>query len=331
MASIVDVAAAAGVSRQTVSNVLNAPERVRPETRERVEAAIAELGYRPNSGARNLRSKRSGLIGVDLAPTGPDEVSPVLDQFVHALSEAAAEHGYHVMIFPRGHDARDTHLPLIETRTVDGFVLVDTDRDDRRAKLLAERSVPFVTFGRTGEASAHDVIDVDGSAGGRMVASHLREGRCTEAAFIGWPEGSLAGDARLQGFLDGWIDQDGRPLQVAVRRHRNRVDEAVGAVRDLVAEADRVPDAIVAVSDLLAVGVIRGLRSIGLQAGRDVRVVGFDDAPIAAHLDPPLTTVRQPLAEVAARVVQRFVARLHAPDAPVVLDLLTPELVVRDT
>lgn len=331
MVSIVDVAAAAGVSRQTVSNVLNAPDRVRPETRARVEAAIAELGYRPNAGARNLRSQRSRLIGVDLAPTGVDEVSPVLQRFVHALSEAAADHDYHVMIFPRGGDARESHLPLIDSRTVDGFVLVDTERDDPRAKLLAGRSVPFVTFGRTGEPSVHDVVDVDGAVGGRLIAEHLRSTGATSAAFVGWPEGSLAGDERLVGFLEGWRSSSGEPRPIMLRRQHNRVEEAVATTRALVAESGQAPDAIVAVSDLIAVGVMRGLRSLGLRAGRDVRVVGFDDAPIAAHLDPPLTTVRQPLVEVAHRVIERFVARLDRPDEPAVLELLHPELVVRET
>jgi DNA-binding LacI/PurR family transcriptional regulator len=330
VASIVDVAARAGVSRQTVSNVLNAPDRVSLVTRRRVEEAISALHYRPNRSAQNLRSQRSRLLGVDLAPMGAHEVAPVLDRFVHALSEEAARHGHHVLLFPRPADAGATHLSLHETRTVDGFVLVDTEREDPRAHVLVAAGVPFVSFGRTGEASAHDVVDVDGFAGGRAVAAELAASGRRRPAYVAWPEGSLTGDQRLAGFLAGCADAGIDPADVPVLRRLNRVEDGVEAALSLVEGRER-PDAIATVSDLIAVGVIRGLRSFGLRAGDEVRVVGFDDAPIAAHLDPPLTTVRQPLHEVARRVVGRFLARLEDPDGPSVTELLEPYLVVRRT
>jgi DNA-binding LacI/PurR family transcriptional regulator len=335
VASLVEVARLAGVSRQTVSNVLNAPDRVATATRARVEAAIAELGYRPNRSAQNLRSRRSRLLGMDLAPTGPDEVSPVLDRFTHALTEEAARVGYHVLIFPRTDDPTTSHLPLHDTRTVDGFVLVDTAADDGRAELLSKHNVPFVAFGGTGGRIPHDVIDVDGAAGTRMAVESLLASGVHRPAYLGWPDTSLAGNARRAGFEEacraGGLDVASLPML----RRLNRVEDGVEAAMTLFAGVDRDdvdrPDAIVAASDLLAVGVIRGLRSLGLTAGRDVRVVGFDDAPIAAHLDPPLTTVRQPLEEVARRVLSRFLARLEEPDAPVTSELLDPHLVVRLT
>ncbi|MFP4148031.1 MAG: LacI family DNA-binding transcriptional regulator [Nitriliruptoraceae bacterium] len=331
MASIVEVAARAGVSRQTVSNVLNAPERVRPETRSRVEEAIEALGYHPNRTARNLRSQRAHLLALDLAPTGPHEVSPVLDRFVHALSEVAAEHGFHLLIFPRTDDPVTSHLPLADTRTVDGFVLVDTERDDRRVRVLADRQVPFVTFGRTGGSPAHDAVDVDGVRGGQLVAEHLVADGCRRVGFVGWPEGSLAGDDRYAGLTAGWLD-GGRALSdVALVRCLNVVEDGVRAVDELAVRPGGLPDAIVTVSDLLAVGVMRGLRARGLREGRDVRVVGYDDAPISAHLEFPLTTVRQPLDEVARRVLARLLARLDDPDVPAVTELLEPHLVVRST
>lgn len=331
MASLIEVAKAAGVSRQTVSNVVNAPDRVRPETRERVEAVIEELGYQPNASARNLRRQRSHLIGVDLAPSGPDEVSPVLERFVHALSEAAARVGFHVLIFPRTHDPLTSHVPLHQTRTVDGFVLVDTHHHDPRVATLAEHRIPFVTFGRTACDIDHDAVDVDGAAGAGAVAGELARAGCVRPAYVAWPESSLVGETRLRGFLDGWEAAGHNPGDVAVLRRHNRVEDGVDAVGALAALPGPFPDAIATVSDLLAVGVLRGLRTHGLTVGEDVRLIGFDDAPIAAHLDPPLTTVRQPLVEVANRVVTRFLARLDDPDSPCVTELLSPELVVRQT
>jgi DNA-binding LacI/PurR family transcriptional regulator len=330
VASIVDVAARAGVSRQTVSNVLNAPDRVSPDTRLRVEEAIAALHYRPNRSAQNLRSQRSRLLGVDLTPMGAHEVAPVVDRFVHALSEEADRHGYHVLLFPRSGVGAASHLSLYETRTVDGFVLLDTERDDARAAGLAAEQVPFVAFGGTGTAIAHDVVDVDGFAGGRAVAAELAASGRSQPAYVAWPEGSLVGDQRLAGFLAGCSDAGIDPAQVRVLRRLNRVEDGVDAALSLVEGPDR-PDAIATVSDLLAVGVLRGMRSFGLRAGEDIRVVGFDDTPLSAHLDPPLSTVRQPLGDVARRIVARFLVRLDDPDAPFVTELLEPYLVVRRT
>lgn len=330
MTSLMDVAQRAGVSRQTVSNVLNAPDRVASVTRERVEAAIAELGYRPNRSAQNLRSRRSRLLGLDLKPTGPEEVSPVLDRFVHALSEEAARVGYHVLVFPRADDAAVTHLPLHATRTVDGFVLVDTEAMDRRVEVLAKNDVPFVTFGRTAGGVAHDAVDVDGHLGGRIAATEALSRGARRPAFVTWPKGSLVGDARLAGFLEVCAEAGIPGTDVAVLRRLHRVEDGVEAALTLL-RGDPSIDAIVASCDLLAVGVLRAIRSLGLRAGHDVRVIGFDDSPIAAHLDPPLTTVGQPVREVAKRVISTFLARLDDPEAPVSVELLEPHLVVRLT
>jgi DNA-binding LacI/PurR family transcriptional regulator len=330
MTSLIEVARHAGVSRQTVSNVLNAPERVAASTRERVEAAIAELGYQPNRSARNLRSRRTHLLGLDLMPTGPHEVSPVLDRFVHALTEEAAQVGYHVLVFPRTGDPASSHLPLHATRTVDGFVLVDTEVEDARVEVLAKNDVPFVTFGHTGGRIPHDVIDVDGHAGGRIAAAEALRRGARRPAFVGWPEGSLTGDARLAGFHEVCSEAGVAHDDITVLRRLNRVDDGVDAAMSLL-RADPPVDAVVAASDLLAVGVLRAVRALGLRAGQDVRVVGFDDAPIAAHLDPPLTTVGQPIREVAKRIVTTFLERLDHPDAPVRDESLEPHLVVRLT
>lgn len=330
MASLIEVAHRAGVSRQTVSNVLNAPDRVAPDTRARVAAAIEELGYRPNRRAQNLRARRSHLLGLDLAPSGPDEVSPILDRFIHALTEAAGRFGFHVLIFPRTDDPATSHLPLHATQTVDGFVLMDTRQDDPRAEVLSKNDVPFVSFGRTGGRIAHDCVDVDGSVGTRLAVEELLRSGVRRPAFVGWPEGSLAGNDRLSGFLEACRAGGLDPAALPVLRRLNRVEAGVEAAMTLCGSQDP-PDAIVTASDLLAVGVIRGLRSLDLTAGRDVRVVGFDDAPIAAHLDPPLTTVRQPLDQVARRIVELFRARLSDPDAPATTELLDPHLVVRLT
>src|SRR3954468_11281975 len=135
--TISQVAAAAGVSRQTVSNVLKAPERVAPETAARVRAAIEQLGYRPNRAAQNLRQRASRCIG--LKTVSPSGVSNLLDRFLHSLTEAAGDAGYHVLLFAAVYDVRATYEDLIRTGTVDGFVLFDVEVGDARLPWFARR------------------------------------------------------------------------------------------------------------------------------------------------------------------------------------------------
>ncbi|WP_205857016.1 LacI family DNA-binding transcriptional regulator, partial [Phytoactinopolyspora endophytica] len=165
-ATLNDVARRAQVSRQTVSNVLNAPDRVRPDTAERVRQAIEQLGYRPHRLARNLKTRASRMIGYEITRSRLGVLNPVLDRFVHALVEAAENDGYHVLLFTPDEDGLVTaYDELVGTRTVDGFVLSDIDYGDPRAVALAERGVPFVTFGRPEITSPHSWVDVDGAAG----------------------------------------------------------------------------------------------------------------------------------------------------------------------
>jgi len=328
--SINDVAARAGVSRQTVSNVLNAPERVADTTRSRVEDAITALGYRPNTTARNLRRQRTRLLGLGLLGGDPDWTSTVINRFIHALTAAAAEQQFHVLLVPRGDDPVRTHLELHESGTVDGFALIDNEPDDARVQALADRRVPFVAFGRTHIRTPHDVVDVDGAAGTRDGVAHLAAQGRRRLAFVGWPEDSLVGEERLRGVREGCVAAGLDPAELEVVRRPNTIAAGAEAAGVLLA-GRRPPDGIVAVSDTLAIGVFRALRGRGLMPGQDVGVVGFDDAATAAQLDPPLTTVRQPLVAVARRIVERIEVRCTTPDADHVRELIAPELVVRET
>ena len=180
------------MSRQTVSNVLNAPHLVRPETRERVQAAIDELGYRPSRAARQMRTGRSRLVAVRIEPTRDGINGSVLDRFLHALTETAAEAGYRVVLYTAGGDEHEiaTYDELLAAYQLDGFVLTSTHHGDRAYAWLADHDVPFVTFGRPWGArrpaplgrrrrrrrhrAGHPPL---------LAAGHERIG------FIGWPEG----------------------------------------------------------------------------------------------------------------------------------------------
>lgn len=325
--TIEDVARAAGVSRQTVSNTINSPERVRPETLSRVQAAIDALGYRPNRAARSLRSRATRMLGYRIEPVRPDAVSPVLDRFLHALADAAKDDGYHLLLFTAGpDDEQTTYAELVRSAVVDGFVISGTDHADPRPKWLLELGVGFVAFGRT-DRDDHPWVDVDNAAGTTAVVEHLVERGHRRIAFLGWPEGSVTGDARA----DGWratLALHGLDATGLDPRDLDTVESGVRLAAHLLDSADP-PTAYVCVSDVLALGALQTLTARGVAVGAGgVAVTGFDDTPTAALVSPSLTSVRQPLEEVGRTVIRLLTGTLagHAATPGV---LLEPALVVR--
>jgi DNA-binding LacI/PurR family transcriptional regulator len=308
-ATLESVAQRAGVSRQTVSNVLNAPHLVRAETTDRVRSAIDELGYRPSSAARQLRTGRSRVLGLRLEPVHDGINGAVLDRFLHALTETAQARGYRVMLFTAPDDEREIaqYSELLDTADLDAFVLTSTHRDDARAAWLAERDVPFVTFGRpwgTADGGAHPWVDVDGSAGTRAAVEHLRQLGHERIAYLGWPDGSDVGEDRASGWAAAMVDagHDGALL----RRLHARVPDGVAAGAQATERvlADAAPTAVVCASDSLALGALTVARS----QGTHLAVVGFDDTPVAAAVG--LTSVAQPLTEAAHRSLDLLLDQL---------------------
>jgi DNA-binding LacI/PurR family transcriptional regulator len=327
------VAAAAGVSRQTVSNVLNAPDRVAPETLERVQAAIATLNYRPNLVARSLRTRASRLLGYCVAPAPAGTLNPVLDRFIHAITESAAEHGFHVLLFtaPGGASGLDRYAELLAQQAVDGFVLSDTVVGDPRHGWLTERDVPFVAFGRTWTGEDQGAwVDVDGAAGIARAVEHLYALDHRRIAFIGWPDGSGVGDDRLAGYQAAC-----RRLGVSpqVVRGESTVQSGHTLAGQLLDRPDP-PTALVCISDLSAHGALSAVTQRGLRPGRDVAITGFDDTPSAAIPGIDLTSVSQPIEEVGRSVVRMLLARLGAyegRDAAAPHRLLEPTLAIRSS
>lgn len=330
--TINDVAALAEVSRQTVSNVLNAPQRVSAPTRERVEQAIARLGYHPNRGARNLRSQATRLLGYRVSPAPSGSINIVLDRFLHALSDTAGEHGYQLLLFasPDGAGELAAYDELLRSKAVDGFVLSETNYDDPRIAHLRRAEVPFSVFGRTGDEQEHGWVDVDNAAGTRQAVEHLIATGRRDIAFVGWPEGSITGDERARGYREA-LQAAGLPVREG---RQSRGMDALQSGLDAGGrwlDGDTPPDAVVAASDLLAIGVVRAARQRGVSVGDELAVTGFDDTPIAALLDPPLTSVRQPIEEVAGHIVRRLIAHIGGQQPESDDRLVASTLIVRDS
>ncbi len=326
-ATIVDVADAAQVSRQTVSNVLNRPDKVAPATLERVQREILRLGFTPHASAQQLRRKRSSAVGFEVNPLGHRRMGHILDEFLVELTVVAPRHASHVVAFaPDPDDVIAAYRQILASGLVDGFVLADTRHTDPRPGWLMEHEVPFVSFGRLWDLPDLQCwVDVDGRAGVRAAVAHLVEAGYEQVGFLGWPAGSPVGDDRRAGWAEG-LHEAGLTSPGSDEESSNQdLDEATAAAERLLGRLGQGA-AIVCASDLLALGALRAVRNLDLEPGRDVGVVGFDDTEVAAAMQ--LSSVRQPVAE-AARVAWDMLLAPTSPEPQA--QLLTPTLTVRRT
>lgn len=329
------VASRAAVSRQTVSNVLNAPHLVRADTIERVQAAIDALGYRPHRAAQALRTRRSRLIGLRIEPIRDGINGAVLDRFLHALTEQAQNANYRIELFVASDDEVEItrYGQMLVAADVDAFVITGTHHGDPRTTWLAERGVPFVTFGRPwgepGSTLDHPWVDVDGATGTRAATENLLAAGHRSIAFLGWPSGSGVGDDRRSGWAAAMLGAGASVKALARLDHRGTDDVATGlaATSTLLQRVDP-PTAVVCSSDSLALGAMTAATA----ARTRLEVIGFDDTPVAAALG--LSSVAQPVDAAAGHVLALLVHQIDqtaatrsAPPDP--HRLLAPHLVLR--
>jgi DNA-binding LacI/PurR family transcriptional regulator len=327
--TISDVAAAAGVSRQTVSNVLNTPERVAPDTAARVRHAIDELGYRPNRVAQNLRERASRLIGFKINTASG--LSNFLDRFLHALADAAGKAGYHLLLFTPATVAEElaAYEDLIRTGRVDGFVLADVRFKDQRLPWFTQRGIPFACFGRPWghEDGRFPWVDVDGRYGTAQAVDYLVSRGHRRIAYLGWPEGTGFGDERKAGWQEA-MRRHGLEDQGSSQTCAHDITAASMVAERLLTQPDP-PTAFVCGSDTYAVAA-RLAAGLGIAGLPSAEVVGFDDSPAATLASLPMSSVRQPIEEVAHRIVDLLIEQLQGSGPPSQGVLLRPALVPRE-
>ncbi|WP_182525570.1 LacI family DNA-binding transcriptional regulator [Nocardioides dongkuii] len=327
--TLADVADLAGVSRQTVSNAVNNPDLLRADTLLRVQEAITSLGYLPNRAARNLRTRASHLIGLRIMPVQEGNANATMDRFVHSLVDTSREAGYHVLLFAGDPDEPLTgYDDLLRSTAVDAFVVTDTYLGNPQATWLQSRRAPFVAFGRpwADPEATHPWVDVDGAAGCDLATSHLLDRGHERVAWIGWRKDSFIGEDRRSGWGRA-MRARGLPTTGLASRVEDSVASGRGASAVLLDEAR--PTAFVCASDTLAMGVLHTLAERGLVAGRDIAVVGFDDSQVAQVVPAGLTSVRQPLEDVAIEIVTALEGLLGHPPTAHAGVLLEPTLTVR--
>ena len=330
--TLVSLARELGVSRQTVSNVINAPHLVRTETRERVQAAIEASGYRPNVAAQALRNRRSMTLAMRMHPTMEDGINgSIRDRFLHHLVVAAREQGYSLLLTTAQSfdDEVDVLTEMHVRGTIDGCVLTDTHAGDSRPARLLDKGVPVAAFGRPwGHEEMHPWVDVEGWRGTHAATSHLLERGHERIGFIGWPGNSDSGLDRRSGW-ERAMAEHGHDADLSrwSAERLDRIDAGLDAAEALL---DQGVEAFVCASDSLALGALEAVRRRGFE-GPQAPVVGFDNTPVARAIG--LSSLDQPV-EQAAEVLCRQLVGLVNPSAestpPAEHVLLEPSLVVRE-
>ncbi len=330
--TIADLARLAGVSGATVSRALRDSPLVKRETRERIQELARRHGFRLNMRARQLRLKRTDTVAIYLLigeRAGQPLSDPFLLELLGVIGEELAKSGYDLLL-SRVEPGSEWWDELLHPHRFDGAIIFGQASDHERLNAIADRAVPFVVWGGELPDRRYDLVGSDNVAGARAATAHLIGRGCRRIAFLGdlgFPEVAL----RWQGFAEAH-SAAGLAVHDALY-HPTRFTAEAGAagVRELLAE-ERDIDAVFAASDMIAIGAINALTEAGCRVPADVAVVGFDDIPLAAHVRPALTTVRQNVAAGGEALVGLLLDRLRGKASSAPRSVLLPTtLVVRQS
>ncbi|AOB29984.1 LacI family transcriptional regulator [Bordetella sp. H567] len=338
MTTIQDVAALAGVSVSSVSNVLNGrTDRLGRDTFQRVQDAIRELNYRPNQAARQLKTGYAPLIGLLV----PSTANPMFGELaVHVEAAARDAHGFRVLL---GNTHRDQEQ---ESRTFDdlialgvrGVILASSRTDEGHLEAAIARGLAIVSYDRGGDGDAHSRIDhvsPDNTLASRLAVEHLVAHGHQWLALVTPDVKTVSRELKRRGFLEA-------ARQAGAGAHAQVLEGATGsgygdshladegyAMAGRIAAMKTRPTGIIAINDMMALGLMAGLHGAGLSVPGDVSVIGMDNLVMTAYANPPLTTVEMPSADMARAMVAMVVERLAQPGLPAREVLFQPRLVER--
>ncbi|PJJ65137.1 LacI family DNA-binding transcriptional regulator [Compostimonas suwonensis] len=329
--SVRDVAALAGVSVGTVSNVMNRPDKVSPETVTRVQAAIDQLGFVRNDAARQLRAGRSRSIGLVVL----DVRNPFFTDLARGAEDRAAHDGFAVLLgnSDESHAREAAYLDLFEEQRVHGLLITPLGDAIPRLERLRERGTPTVLVDRQAENRDFSSVAVDDVAGGHLAVEHLLATGRRRIAFVGGPDSIRQVVDRLSGARRAVAEVEGATLEVLDTRALT-VDQGRDVGREILdrSPADR-PEAIFAANDLLAVGVMQALMMLAtVRIPEDIALIGYDDIAFAAAAVIPLSSIRQPSALIGHTAVDLLMREAEGADGADFEHehvVFQPELVVR--
>ena len=325
-----DIGKLAGVSRSTVSRVINDQASVNPDVRARVQEVIRRTGYTPSAVARSLVSGRTGVIGL-VIPSRVHSLfeDPYFSRLIQGISAASNKAGKTLSLFLFQNEEEESALypRVITSGFLDGLILTATRMSDPLLSRMALGEIPLVIVGRP-DIEGVSYVDVDNRAGAAQAATHLADLGHRRIALVGAPVSTTAGVDRLNGFVEG-LALKGLALSPELRADGD-FSEASGydAMTSLIPHE---PDAVFVASDTMAIGALRALRDAGIRVPQDIALMGFDGLQSSEKSVPALTTMRQPVSETGARAVQMLNDLVTGVAESPIVEIMPVELVVRDS
>lgn len=321
----------AGVSRATVSRVVNNYPNVRAEVRERVLDIIAQTGYQPNLAARSLASNRTGVIGL-VIPRMVQALftDPYYPRLIQGISQASNDNDYTLSLFLFHTADEEANLAsrLVRRGFLDGVIVAASLIDDPLLPHLIDAAMPFILIGQPLQHLQAHYVDVDNLVGANTAVSHLiQQGRRRIATITGRQD-MLAGIQRQQGYLDA-LQASGLPIDESlITQGEFDPQIAYNAMQTLL---QHQPDAVFAASDPMAMSAMKAIVEAGLRIPQDIAVIGYDDLPAGLTAVPPLSTIHQPIRQIGALAVNTLIDIIDHPQEPTRRIVLPPELVIRQS
>lgn len=330
-ASVKDVAAAAGVSLGTVSNVLNRPDRVSASTRERVERALADLGFVRNESARQLRAGRSSTLAYVML----DAANPFFTDVAQGIEDVAEQQDLSLFICNSDNrsDRELAYLSRLQQQRVQGILITPVDPDHPSLDEVTRHGTPLVIVDRVSGQETHCAVAVDDKLGGRLAVEHLLDLGHERIAFVGGPMSIGQVVDRVTGSRDA-MESAGRSVSDLVEITTKGLTVAEGrSAGERIAGMGRTtrPTAAFCANDLLALGLLQTCVSLGIRVPDDVAIVGYDDIEFAAAAAVPLTSVRQPRRDLGRTAAGLLLDEATNPEHEHQQVLFTPELVARSS
>ena len=325
-----DIGRLAGVSRSTVSRVLNNQANVKPEVRARVQEVIRRTGYTPNIAARSLVSGRTGVIGL-VIPSRVHSLfeDPYFSRLIQGISAASNQAGttLSLFLFQTEEEESELYPRVVTSGMLDGLILTATRMADPLLSQVSPDEIPIVIVGRP-DREGFSYVDVDNRGGAEMAAQHLASLGHRRIGLVGAPIHTTAGLDRLNGFVEG-LALSGLALDPTLRVDGD-FSEASGyaAMHKLI---PRNPDAVFVASDSMAIGALRALRESGINVPHGMAIMGFDGLPSSENAMPTLTTIKQPVTETGARAVRILNDLVTGAATAPVAELMPVELIIRES
>ncbi|MDI3312349.1 MAG: LacI family DNA-binding transcriptional regulator [Thermoanaerobacterium sp.] len=325
MATIKDVASLAGVAISTASYALNNNPRISNETKEKVLAAARQLNYQPNGIARDLKSNKTNTIGLILS----DLSGPFYSELIKGIQDVTIANGYDLIAVSSIGGKNSTAVKFLKEKRTDGVIVLAHNIDNKLIINAARKDMPVVLLDRPLDSEYVLNIQVDNEGGAYKAVEHLISLGHNEIIYLSGPNNSYDNLKRFEGYKralkDNKINFSGRWLYQG-----NFTKEGGYHAAKVMLLQNDLPDAIFAANDEMAIGAIEAFKQAGVEIGKDIAIVGFDDIQLAEYVNPSLTTVKQPMREMGAMAAQQIFQALNGNffTEPI---LLQTELIIRES